>query len=52
MAQASWSSAPLDPFFNINTPEDLAKAGAWVAAGHRSSKETPTTMEATHHDKA
>jgi len=52
MAQASWSSEPLDPFFNINTPEDLAKAGAWAAARQRSSKETPTTMEATHHDEA
>lgn len=52
MAQASWSSAPLDPFFNINTPEDLARASAWVAAPHRSSKESSTNMEATHHDEA
>lgn len=26
LAMASWPSAPIDPFFNVNTPEDLAKA--------------------------
>lgn len=25
-------AGPLDPFFNINTPEDLASAGTWLAA--------------------
>jgi molybdopterin-guanine dinucleotide biosynthesis protein A len=26
-AVAEWPSAPLDPFFNVNSPEDLAQAG-------------------------
>ncbi len=30
MAQASWPSEPLDPFFNINTPDDLDRAKAMV----------------------
>src|SRR5262249_15834577 len=33
VAVAAWSDKPLDPFFNINTPEDLAKAEA-IAARH------------------
>jgi molybdopterin-guanine dinucleotide biosynthesis protein A len=24
-----WSCDPIDPFFNVNTPEDLARARAW-----------------------
>ncbi len=26
-----WSAVPLDPFFNINTPEDLEQARSWLA---------------------
>lgn len=26
----SWRAGPIDPFFNINTPEDLAKARSLV----------------------
>ena len=26
LAVAAWSDAPIDPFFNVNTPEDAAKA--------------------------
>jgi molybdopterin-guanine dinucleotide biosynthesis protein A len=33
MARASWPAEPLDPFFNINTPEDLAKAHELVEPG-------------------
>jgi molybdopterin-guanine dinucleotide biosynthesis protein A len=25
-AEASWPAEPMDPFFNINTPEDLQRA--------------------------
>ena len=28
VALADWPTAPVDPFFNVNTPEDLAKAEA------------------------
>jgi molybdopterin-guanine dinucleotide biosynthesis protein A len=42
MAQASWSSEPLDPFFNINTPEDLAR----VATFQGSFNEMPANVEA------
>ena len=30
MARAIWPAAPSDPFFNINTPQDLAKAQGLV----------------------
>ena len=30
-ATAEWPSAPVDPFFNVNTPEDLAEAERVVA---------------------
>ncbi|MFE1602629.1 molybdenum cofactor guanylyltransferase MobA [Methylobacterium sp. ID0610] len=30
-AQAEWSSDPVDPFLNLNTPEDLALAEAMMA---------------------
>jgi len=29
-AEASWPSEPLDPFFNVNTPDELARAGTLV----------------------
>lgn len=31
LAYADWPIAPLDPFFNVNTPEDLAEAEAIAA---------------------
>jgi molybdenum cofactor guanylyltransferase len=46
MARASWGGEPLDPFFNINTPEDLAQAGAVAATFQGSFKETSTNVEA------
>ncbi len=33
VAVAEWPDSPVDPFFNINTPEDAAKAGI-IAAQH------------------
>jgi molybdenum cofactor guanylyltransferase len=30
-ATAEWPAAPVDPFFNVNTPEDLAEADHLVA---------------------
>jgi molybdopterin-guanine dinucleotide biosynthesis protein A len=29
-----WEGAPRDPFFNVNTPEDLARAEAWLSQPH------------------
>jgi molybdopterin-guanine dinucleotide biosynthesis protein A len=26
IAIADWPTAPIDPFFNVNTPEDVAEA--------------------------
>ena len=31
IALATWSSRPVDPFFNVNSPEDAAKANAIAA---------------------
>jgi molybdopterin-guanine dinucleotide biosynthesis protein A len=31
IAIAEWPAAPFDPFFNVNTPEDAAQAGAIAA---------------------
>jgi molybdenum cofactor guanylyltransferase len=28
---AEWPSEPIDPFFNVNTAEELAQAEAWLA---------------------
>jgi molybdopterin-guanine dinucleotide biosynthesis protein A len=33
VAVADWPAAPIDPFFNINTPEDAAEAER-IAARH------------------
>ena len=33
VALAEWVDSPVDPFFNVNTPEDAAKAGI-IAAQH------------------
>jgi len=33
VAIADWPAAPVDPFFNVNTPEDAAQAGR-IAAQH------------------
>ncbi len=35
LASAEWPSEPIDPFFNVNTPEDLALAEALLRAGFR-----------------
>jgi molybdopterin-guanine dinucleotide biosynthesis protein A len=34
VAIADWPTVPVDPFFNVNTPEDAAEAGR-IAAQHR-----------------
>jgi molybdopterin-guanine dinucleotide biosynthesis protein A len=34
VAIADWADAPVDPFFNVNTPEDIAAAER-LAALHR-----------------
>jgi molybdenum cofactor guanylyltransferase len=31
LAVAAWNGAPIDPFFNVNTPEDAAEAAALAA---------------------
>jgi molybdopterin-guanine dinucleotide biosynthesis protein A len=36
VAIADWPAAPVDPFFNVNTPEDVAAAER-IAAQHRDS---------------
>jgi molybdopterin-guanine dinucleotide biosynthesis protein A len=36
VAIADWPAAPVDPFFNVNTPEDAAEAGR-IAAQHASA---------------
>ena len=33
-ARAEWPATPVDPFFNVNTPEDLAAASRLVAPTH------------------
>lgn len=33
-AAEPWEGAPRDPFFNVNTPEDLARAEAWLSQPH------------------
>ncbi len=30
VAVAEWPATPFDPFFNVNTPEDLVAAEAWL----------------------
>ena len=32
-ALAEWPNEPRDPFFNVNRPEDLARAEAWAMSG-------------------
>lgn len=34
VAYAEWPTEPFDPFFNVNTPEDLAEAESHLASGH------------------
>ena len=36
IAIADWPTAPVDPFFNVNTPEDAAEAGR-IASRHKSA---------------
>jgi molybdenum cofactor guanylyltransferase len=33
VAVADWNTEPIDPFFNVNTPEDVARAEAIAACG-------------------
>jgi molybdopterin-guanine dinucleotide biosynthesis protein A len=33
VAEAEWPAAPVDPFFNANTPEELAEAAGLLRAG-------------------
>jgi molybdopterin-guanine dinucleotide biosynthesis protein A len=33
LARADWPDVPVDPFFNLNTPEDFARAEALIARG-------------------
>ena len=35
VAVADWPDAPIDPFFNVNTPEDSAAAERWRRCGSR-----------------
>jgi molybdopterin-guanine dinucleotide biosynthesis protein A len=37
LALVDWRSEPLDPFFNVNTPEDLAEAARLLASGRASA---------------
>lgn len=32
--EVAWPTDPIDPFFNINTPEDLVRAERFIQAGH------------------
>jgi molybdopterin-guanine dinucleotide biosynthesis protein A len=34
VAIADWPATPVDPFFNVNTPEDMAEAGRIAAQHH------------------
>lgn len=36
VAAIEWSADPVDPFFNVNTPDDLAEADRLAAGGHLS----------------
>jgi len=36
IAIADWPTAPVDPFFNVNTPEDAAEAGR-IASHHKTA---------------
>ena len=38
VAIADWPDKPVDPFFNVNTPEDAARAGELFAKFHPSSE--------------
>jgi molybdenum cofactor guanylyltransferase len=31
IARAAWAAEPVDPFFNANTPEDIAEADRLIA---------------------
>jgi molybdopterin-guanine dinucleotide biosynthesis protein A len=33
VAIAEWPDRPIDPFFNVNTPEDRARAAALLQSG-------------------
>ena len=37
LALVDWPGEPFDPFFNVNTPEELAEAARLLASGHASA---------------
>jgi molybdopterin-guanine dinucleotide biosynthesis protein A len=37
LARVDWPSEPFDPFFNVNTPEELAEAARLLVCGHGSA---------------
>ena len=37
VATVEWPAEPLDPFMNVNSPDDLARAEAVIAEASRSS---------------
>ena len=42
VAIAEWPDRPIDPFFNVNTPEDAAEAERLAAAYSAVTPDTPT----------
>jgi molybdopterin-guanine dinucleotide biosynthesis protein A len=41
VATAEWPVEPVDPFFNVNTPEDRAQAEAIALASERAKRQAP-----------
>jgi molybdopterin-guanine dinucleotide biosynthesis protein A len=41
VATAEWPVEPVDPFFNVNTPEDRARAEAIALASERARRQAP-----------
>jgi molybdopterin-guanine dinucleotide biosynthesis protein A len=41
VATAEWPVEPVDPFFNVNTPEDRARAEAIARASERAKRQAP-----------
>jgi molybdopterin-guanine dinucleotide biosynthesis protein A len=44
LAYAEFETEPVDPFFNINAPEDLARAEELLGQGRRSDAATPSSQ--------
>lgn len=40
LARADWPDVPVDPFFNLNTPEDFARAEALIARSREGARST------------